>query len=67
MVFGKAGGVFDLPGIRLAFSGNVANEAKRELVYGAGTLNDLLYYNLTYILPVDLKGVPELVISFEKL
>lgn len=64
--FGSEGN-FDMPGIRLSFSGNVASHASRSLLYGATTLNDLVYYNLTYTIPDDFGQVPELIISFEKL
>lgn len=60
-------GTMELPGILLTFSGNLATRAQRSLVYGATMLNDLVFYNLTYMIPGDLGEVPELVISFEKL
>lgn len=68
--FGSSGKVFELPGIRLEFSGNIARGARRrELGYGDGEVNGLVYYNLTYVIPdsEDLGGeVPELVVGFEK-
>ena len=55
-----------LPGLHLALSGNVVSAGTRTLVYGAGTINDLPYYNLTYVFG-DLGGaVPQIVIAVEK-
>ncbi|KAJ7505894.1 hypothetical protein B0H11DRAFT_2220528 [Mycena galericulata] len=61
-------GTGTLPGLRfLNVSMNVF--ASRSLVYGAGTINDLSYYNLTFSFP-DLGAgagvVPEIVIQVEK-
>ncbi|KAJ6527180.1 hypothetical protein B0H19DRAFT_1196617 [Mycena capillaripes] len=56
-----------LPGLRLALSGNVVTGGTRSLVYGAGSINDLSYYNLTYAFG-DLGGtVPEILIEVEKI
>ncbi|KAJ6471753.1 hypothetical protein C8R47DRAFT_1297074 [Mycena vitilis] len=56
-----------LPGLRLTVSGNVVKDGIRSLVYGAGTINDLQYYNLTYAFG-DLGGaVPQIDIGVEKL
>ncbi|KAJ7149246.1 hypothetical protein C8R43DRAFT_1068458 [Mycena crocata] len=60
-------GTGELPGLRLNLSGNVVAKGTRSLVYGAGSINDLPYYNLTYSFP-DLGGaVPEIVIRVEKI
>ncbi|KAF9448777.1 hypothetical protein P691DRAFT_729053 [Macrolepiota fuliginosa MF-IS2] len=60
-----AEGTAELPGIQLSFSGNLAGRAQRSLVYGAAMLNDLSFYNLTYMIPANLSEIPKLVISFE--
>lgn len=62
-----ANGTGALPGLRLTLSGNVLN-GTRSLIYGAGSINDLSYYNLTYVIPTDLAGeVLQIVWSFEKI
>jgi hypothetical protein len=62
-----ANGTGTLPGLRLALSGNVVSDGTRSLVYGVGTINDLLYYNLTYAFG-DLGGeVPRIMIAVEKI
>lgn len=56
-----------LPNLRLTLSGNVVSAGTRTLVYGAGSINDLPYYNLTYAFG-DLGGaVPQIVIAVEKI
>ncbi|GLB42799.1 hypothetical protein LshimejAT787_1202480 [Lyophyllum shimeji] len=54
-----ANGTAVLPGLRLSVSGNVAVHGARFFQYGVGTINDLMYYNLTYAIPDGLEGVPE--------
>ncbi|KAJ7090849.1 hypothetical protein B0H15DRAFT_837082 [Mycena belliarum] len=62
-----ANGTGVLPGLRLRVSGNVVEKGTRSLRYGAGSINNLPYYNLTYALP-DLGGeVPEIVIEVKKI
>ncbi|KAF8063496.1 hypothetical protein FPV67DRAFT_1701190 [Lyophyllum atratum] len=55
-----------LPGLRLSLSGNVVVHGTRLFEYGLGTLNDLMYYNLTYTIPDTLEGAPQVVLAFEK-
>jgi hypothetical protein len=64
-----ANGTGVLPGLRLSVSGNVAEAGTRTLVYGAGTINDLAYYNLTYAFSSAALGgrVPEIVLGVEKI
>lgn len=58
----------DLPGLRLSVSGNAVTDGVRSFVYGSGTINNLMYYNLTYTLPGDVwEKVPEIVLQFEQL
>ncbi|KAF9004872.1 hypothetical protein BDZ89DRAFT_1049334, partial [Hymenopellis radicata] len=56
----------DLSGIRLSVSGNAAS-GNRMFVYGSGTINDVSYYNLTYVIP-ELGAGEEarIVFGFEK-
>lgn len=61
-----ANGTGELPGLRLNVSGNLVEKGSRSLFYELTTLNDLMFYNLTYFIPPDLGEVPEIVISFEK-
>ncbi|KAJ7119751.1 hypothetical protein C8R44DRAFT_982399 [Mycena epipterygia] len=56
-----------LPGLRFNVSGNVVSEGTRSLVYGAGSINDLAYYNLTYAFPNLGVAVPEIMIDVEKI
>ncbi|KAF5370512.1 hypothetical protein D9615_010337 [Tricholomella constricta] len=56
-----------LPGLRLTLSGNVVAQSTWMFEYGNGALNNLLYYNLTYLIPDGLEGVPEIVLAFEKI
>jgi len=61
--FGE-GGVEDLPGLQLVFSGNrVIRDAERVLRYGEGMVKGLSYYNLTYVLQ-DQVEIPEVVIKY---
>ncbi|KAJ7676870.1 hypothetical protein DFH06DRAFT_1169211 [Mycena polygramma] len=62
-----ANGSGTLPGLRLTVSGNVVRDGIRSLVYGAGTINDLPYYNLTYAFGDTGGAVPQIVIEVEKL
>ena len=59
-------GTAELPGLRLNISGNII-DGERTFVYGATTLNDFDFYNLTYYVPEGFEGTPEVTISFEKL
>ncbi|KAG6865534.1 hypothetical protein C0991_001727 [Blastosporella zonata] len=61
-----SGGSANLPGLKLAVSGNVVDEGQRIFVYGVAFINDLPYYNLTYVLPEGL-DVPEIVLAFDKM
>ncbi|KAG5651479.1 hypothetical protein H0H81_008510 [Sphagnurus paluster] len=61
-----ANGTGTLPGLQLRVSGNVAEKGKRLFEYGVGNLNNLAYYNLTYVVPDGLEGVPEIVFEFKK-
>jgi len=59
-----------LPGLKLTVSGNVptnTGDGGRSFIYGVGTLNDQSYYNLTYVIPEQLEGVPTITFEFEKL
>jgi hypothetical protein len=62
-----ANGTGTLPGLKLAVSGNVVSAGVRTLVYGASTINDLPYYNLTYSFGGLDSGVPEIEIVVEKI
>ncbi|KAF9468734.1 hypothetical protein BDZ94DRAFT_1209084 [Collybia nuda] len=61
-----ANGSGTLPGLELSVSGNVPRQGVRSFIYGAGSINDLLYYNLTFAFP-DSFPTPEIIISFRKL
>ncbi|KAJ7348179.1 hypothetical protein DFH08DRAFT_158109 [Mycena albidolilacea] len=62
-----ANGTGTLPGLQLAVSGNVLSAGVRTLVYGASTINDLPYYNLTYSFGDLDSGVPQIEIVVEKI
>ncbi|KAJ7162860.1 hypothetical protein C8R46DRAFT_1101709 [Mycena filopes] len=64
-----ANGTGTLPGLRVTVSGNVVSAGARSFVYGAGSINDLAYYNLTYAWGAAGLGdaVPEIEIEVEKL
>ncbi|KAJ7588100.1 hypothetical protein C8J56DRAFT_860795 [Mycena floridula] len=61
-----ANGTATLPGIQLKISGNVVN-GSRSVTYGTGTINDLAYYNVTYVIPDGLTETPRIVVGFVKL
>ncbi|KAF8875318.1 hypothetical protein BD779DRAFT_1563870 [Infundibulicybe gibba] len=54
------------PGLQCSVSGTATSVGLRTISYGDGTLNDLPYYNLTYTLPENFTGVPEIVFSLKK-
>ncbi|KAG6909244.1 hypothetical protein DXG01_001426 [Tephrocybe rancida] len=62
-----ANGSAVLPGLKLTLTGNVVDAGQRLFAYDkAVPINDLQYYNLTYVLPEGLE-VPEIVLTFEKI
>ncbi|ESK90726.1 hypothetical protein Moror_4112 [Moniliophthora roreri MCA 2997] len=60
-----ANGTGELPGISLHVLGNILN-GTYTFLYGSGTINDLQYYNLTYIIPPALEEIPTITFLFEK-
>ncbi|KIY52468.1 hypothetical protein FISHEDRAFT_35228 [Fistulina hepatica ATCC 64428] len=60
------GSSYDLPGLRLSVSGNVAS-GSTTLLYGASPDDVYNYYNFTYTIPENLTDTPVLVLSYEKL
>lgn len=61
-----ANGRSNLPGLELTVSGNVPEKGMRSFIYGSGSINDLMYYNLTYLFPGSLLA-PEIVFSYKKI
>ncbi|KAJ3571230.1 hypothetical protein NP233_g3898 [Leucocoprinus birnbaumii] len=61
--------VTEMPGLKVKFSGTRhLKDANPMLKYGEGSLNGLIYYNLTYVLVQgnEATGDPELVLEFQK-
>lgn len=61
-----ANGFATLPSLKLTISGKAASGA-RFSIYGAESINDPLYYSLTYTFPVAVAGAPQNVFGFEKI
>ncbi|KAF5371592.1 hypothetical protein D9758_003428 [Tetrapyrgos nigripes] len=68
------GNFFDVGNVSVGNAINVdinedasSESLKRTLVYGANTINDFSFYNLTYYIPTSFQGTPEVTIAFEKL